>query len=90
MAALLFLSKGTSIFLPMILQDCKWNVKNMTFAPETIASVINANVKRNPNPNPHPYPTPNQKHNHYPHSNSLLPEILWQERLLPEQMSDHL
>ena len=66
-----------------------------TFAPATIAPVINANVKRNPNPNPnpkpnlHPYPTPNQKPNHYPHSNSLLSEISSPEQLLPEQMSDH-
>ena len=63
-----------------------------TFAPATIAPVINVNVKRNPNPNPNPnpkpnlnpYPTPNQKPNHYPHSNSLLSEIS-----SPEQMSDH-
>ena len=46
----------------------------MTFAPATIAPVINANVKRNPNPNPNPkpnlnpHPTPNQKSNHYPNS----------------------
>ena len=50
-----------------------------------IAPVINANVKRNPNPNPNPnltpYPTPNQKPNYYPHSNSLLPEISWQEQI---------
>ena len=34
-----------------------------TFAPATIAPVVNPNVKRNPipnpNPNPNPYPTPN-------------------------------
>ena len=66
-----------------------------TFAPATIALVINANVKRNPNPNPNPdpnlnpYPTPNQKPNHYPHSNSLLSEISSPEQLSPEQMSDH-
>ena len=68
-----------------------------TFAPATIAPVINANVKHNPNPNPNPnpkrnlnpYPTLNQKPNHYPHSNSLLSEISSPEQLLPEQMSDH-
>ena len=35
----------------------------MTFAPVTIASMINADIKHNPNPNPipnlDPYPTPN-------------------------------
>ena len=35
-----------------------------TFAPATIAPVVNPNVKRNPNPKPYspnlnPYPTPN-------------------------------
>ena len=59
------------------IRECTTN-----FAPATIAPVINANVKRtsnpNPNPNLNPYPTPNQKANHYPHSNSLLPEISWQ------------
>ena len=63
----------------------------MTFAPATIAPMVNANVKHNPNPNPNPnlnpYPTLNQKPNHNPHSNSLLSE---QEQLSPEQMSDHL
>ena len=50
----------------------------MTFAPATIAQMINTNVKCNPNPNPNPnpnlnpYPTPNQKSSHYAHSNSLL------------------
>ena len=67
-----------------------------TFAPATIAPVINANVKRKPNPNPNPklnlnpYPTPNQKPNYYLHSNSLLSEISSPEQLSPEQMSDHL
>ena len=57
--------------------------------------LINNNVKRNPNPNPNPNPdlnpfsTPNQKPNRCPHSNSLLPELSWQEQLSPEQMSDH-
>ena len=57
------------------------NTECTTFAPATIAPVINANVKHNPNPktipkpNLNPYPTPNQKPNHYPYSNSLLPEI---------------
>ena len=39
----------------------------------------NTYVKHNPNPSPNlnPYPTPNQKPNHYPHSNTLLPEISW-------------
>ena len=62
-----------------------------TFAPATIAPMINANVERNPNPNPYlnPYPTPNQKPNHHPHSNFLLSEIPSQEQLSPEQMSDH-
>ena len=59
-----------------------------TFAPATIAPMININVKRNPTPNPNPnfnlYPIPNQKPNHYPHSNSLLSEMSSQE-----QMSDH-
>ena len=56
----------------------------MTFAPATIAPVVNANVQYNPNPNPnpnlYPYPTLNQslitEPNHYPHSNSLLLEIM--------------
>ena len=60
-----------------------------TFAPATIAPVINVSVKRNPNPNPNPNPkpnlnscpTPNQKLNHYPHSNSLLSEISSPEQL---------
>ena len=78
----------------MVVDNPLWNIKECTtFAPATIASVINANVKRNPNPNPNPtlnpYPTPNLKPNHYPHSNSLLPKISWQEQLSPEQMSDH-
>ena len=52
----------------------------MTFAPATIAPMINTNIKHNPNPNPNPnpnnpYSTPNQKPNHNPHSNSLLLEI---------------
>ena len=61
-----------------------------TFAPATIAPVIDANVKRNPNPNPNPKPnlnpyhTLNQKPNHYPHSNSLLFEISSPEQLSPE------
>ena len=71
-------------------------IECMTFAPATIAPVINVNVKPNPNPNPNPkpnlnpYPTPNQKSNHYPHSKSLLSEISSPEQLSPEQMSDHL
>ena len=69
------------------------SIECTTVAPATIAPVINANVKRNsnpkPNPNLNPYPTPNQNPNRYPHSNSLLPEISWQEQLSPEQMSDH-
>ena len=67
------------------------NSSECTFAPATIAPMINANVKRNPNPNPNPYlnpyPTPNQKPNHYPHSNSL--SEISQEQLLLEQVSDH-
>ena len=57
--------------------------------------MVNTNVKHNPNPNfnpnpnLNPYPILNQKPNHYPHSNSLLSEISWQEQLSPEQMSDH-
>ena len=63
----------------------------MTFAPPTIAPMINANLKHKPNPIPNlnPYPTPYPKPNHYPHSHSLLSEISSQEQLLPEQMSDH-
>ena len=58
------------------------SVEGTTFAPATVAPVINANVKRNPNSNPNPnpnlkpYPTLNQKPNYYPHFNSLLSEIL--------------
>ena len=43
----------------------------MTFAPATVAPMINANVIRYPNPNPNPnhnlnpYPTRNQKPDHY-------------------------
>ena len=39
--------------------------ESTTFAPVTIAPVVNPNFKRNPNPNPNPnpninlYPTPN-------------------------------
>ena len=53
--------------------------------------MLNNVFKRNPNPNPNlnPYPTLNQKPNHYPHSNSLLSEILLQEKVWPEQMLDH-
>ena len=65
-----------------------WSVEYTTFAPATIALMVNANVKhnRNPNPNPNlnPYPTLNKKPNHYPHSNSS------QEQLSLEQMLDHL
>ena len=65
----------------------------MTFAPATIAPMVNANVKHNPNPNPNPnlnpYPILNPNPNHYPHSNSLLLEISSQEQLSQEQMLDH-
>ena len=62
-----------------------------TFAPATIAPMMNANVKRNPNPNPNPnlkfYPTSTPKPNRYPHSNSLLSEISsCREQLSPEQI----
>ena len=73
----------------------RWCGECTTFAPATIAPVINTNVKHNSNPNPNPnpnlnsYPSPNPKPNHYPHSNSLLPKISWQGQLSPEQMSDH-
>ena len=64
-----------------------------TFAPATIAPMVNANVKHNPNPNPHPnlnpYPTLIQKPNHNPYCNSLLSEISSQEQLSPKQMLDH-
>ena len=55
-----------------------WCLKEcMTFAPATIAPMVNANVKHNPNPNPNlnPYNTLNQKPNHYPHSNSVVGDI---------------
>ena len=61
-----------------------------TFAPVTIAPMLNANVEHNPNPNPNPNPnlnpylTLNQKRNRYPHSISLLVEISSQG-----QISDH-
>ena len=67
------------------------NYKCTTFAPTTIAPMINANVKYNPNSKPimNPYLTSNQKSNYYPHSNSLLSEISLQEQLSLEQMLDH-
>ena len=75
-------------------ESCKWITECPTFAPVTVALVINANVISNPNPSPNPnlnpYPTSNQKPNHYPHSNYLVPEISWQEQLSSEQMSDQL
>ena len=40
------------------------NIQMSTFAPATIAPMVNANVKHdnpNPNPNPNPYPTLNEK-----------------------------
>ena len=75
--------------LDLSAQDEVSPIKCTTFAPATIAPIINAIVKRNPNPNLNLYPTPNQKPNHYPHSNSLLPDILWQEQLSVEQMLDY-
>ena len=69
--------------------------KCTTFAPVTVAPMVNANVKHNTNINPNsnpnliPYPTLNQKPNHYPQSNSLLSEISSQEQLSPKQMLDH-
>ena len=84
-------------FVTFTKHACDVKRRCTTFAPATTALVINTNVKHNPNPNPNlnpdpylnPYPTPNQKPNHYLHSNSLLPEISWQEQLSPEQISDH-
>ena len=35
------------------------NVECPTFAPATIAPMVNANVKHNPNPNPNPDPNLN-------------------------------
>ena len=57
--------------------------ESLTFAPATIAPMVNANTNHNPNPNSNtkpnsnlnPYPTLNQKLNHNPYSNSLLLEI---------------
>ena len=44
-----------------------WSVEYTTFAPATIAPMVNANVKHNPNPNPNPnlnpYPTLNHRSN---------------------------
>ena len=48
--------------------------KSFAFKVEctTFAPVVNANVKHNPNPTP----TLNQKPNHYPHSNSIVGDII--------------
>ena len=75
-----------------------------TFAPATIAPMINANVKHNPNPNPNlnpnpnpilnPNPNPNHNLNPYPTLNQKPNHYPHSHSLLSEissqeQMSDH-